>query len=288
MDISVFTEKAKKLGVLGFKITQNGILLNEWYSENEIRRNIYSATKSFTSCAVGFAVQEGLLSVDEKVVDAFCDDLPQTVSDNLKKATLEDLLTMRLGQKDAHLMAAQRLHYQEDDWVKKALAIPLDYEPKTHFVYSNVGPYLAGILVQRRAKCTLVDYLMPRLFAPLGIKRPTWETDYQGNSFGSGGLFLSLSELHRFGLLYLNKGNWEGQQLLAPEWIEATAKDHVTNPPYGYLFWRGEYNSFRADGMYSQLSIIFPDKSAVISVVANCYDGQSLLRAIYDDLCPQL
>lgn len=287
MNIDKFVEKAKKLNVLGFKITQNGELLNEWYSESEIRRNIYSCTKSFISAAVGFAVQEGLMSVDEKLVDAFPDDLPENVSENLRKATVEHLLTMQLGQKEQHLMAAQRLRYQDDDWVKKVLSIPIEYEPGTRFLYSNVGPYLAGILVQRRAGCNLVDYLMPRLFAPLGIKRPTWETDYLGNSFGSSGLMLSLSELHKFGLLYLNKGNWQGRQLLAPEWIEQSAKEHVADPAYGYLFWRGEYNSFRADGMYSQLSIVFPDYKAVISTVANCYDGQALLRAIYDDLCTQ-
>lgn len=287
MNINNFIEKAKKLGVLGFKITQNGQLLNEWYSESEIRRNVYSVTKSFTSIAVGFAVQEGLLSVDEKLVDAFPNDLPQDVSDNLGKATVKDLLTMQLGQKDQHLMAAQRLTYTEDDWVKKVLAIPIDYEPGTHFLYSNVGPYLAGILVQRRAGCNLVDFLLPRLFTPLGIKRPTWETDCFGNSFGSSGLMLSLSEIHKFGLFCLNKGKWDGKQLLDPKWIEQASKEQVSDPSYGYLFWRGEYNSYRADGMFSQLSIVFPDYNAVISVVANCYDGPTLMRSIYDDLCTQ-
>ena len=202
MDISDFIGAAKTFRVLGIKVTKDGDLINEWYSEPECRRNIYSATKSFTSCAVGFAVQEGLLSLDEKLTDAFPEDLPDVIDDNLKMATVRDLLTMCLGQEQGSLMGEQRPLYQEDDWVKMSLAIPFQYKPGTHFVYNNVGPYLAGILVQRRSGCDLVSYLTPRLFKHLGIKRPTWETDPLGNSFGAGGLFLTLSELHKFQFIY--------------------------------------------------------------------------------------
>ncbi|MFQ7513331.1 MAG: serine hydrolase domain-containing protein, partial [Lachnospiraceae bacterium] len=213
IDISSFVEKAKTLGVLGVKVTQHNELKAEWLSEGECRRNIYSATKSFTSCAMGFAVQEGLISLDEKLTDAFADDIPENPDENLKKATVRDLLTMCLGQESGHLMGEQRPLYKEDDWVKMVLSIPFVYEPGTHFVYNNVGPYLAGILVQRRSGTDLVSYLMPRLFKHLEIKRPTWEIDPLGNTFGAGGLFLTLSELHKFGLFYLNKGKWNGKQL---------------------------------------------------------------------------
>lgn len=87
------------------------------------------------------------------------------------------------------ILGAQRPLYKEDNWVKMSLAIPFKFKPGTHFVYNNVGPYLAGILVQRRAGCDLVSYLTTRLFSHIGIKRPTWETDPLGNSFGAGGLF---------------------------------------------------------------------------------------------------
>lgn len=287
MDLSNFVEKAKELNVLGVKVSQNGELIGEWYSEPECRRNVYSATKSFTSCAVGFAVQEGLLSLDEKLTEAFAEDLPKEVDENLKKATVRDLLTMCLGQKEGSLMGEQRPLYAEDDWVKLSLSLPFVYEPGTHFVYNNVGPYLAGILVQRRSGCDLVSYLTPRLFKHLGIKRPTWETDPLGNSFGAGGLFLTLSELHKFGLFYLNKGKWNGKQLLSEKWIEeSTSASDVDY--YAYLFWRGEYNSYRADGKYSQLSIILPDKDAVISLVSECRRGEKLQRAVYDLICSKL
>ena len=287
MNLSKFTENAANLNVLGIKVTQNDTLIAQWQSEYECRRNVYSAAKSFTSCAVGFAIQEGLLSLDEKLTDAFPKDLPEHINENLEKATVRDLLTMCLGQEKSSLMGDQRPLYEEDDWVKLSLAIPFIYEPGTHFVYNNVGPYLAGVLVQRRAGCDLVSYLTPRLFSHLGIKRPTWETDPLGNTFGAGGLFLTLTELHKFGLFYLNKGKWNGKQLLNEKWITESTKQQV-DAPYGYLFWRGEYNSYRADGKYSQLSIILPDKNAVVSVVAECRKGEKLMRILYDDVISQL
>lgn len=287
MDLQKFGEDAQRLGVLGIKITQNGVLTAQQLWDEECRRNIYSASKSFTSCAVGFAVKEGLLSLDEKLVDAFIQDLPEKVSENLAKATVRDLLTMCLGQKEGHLMGGQRPLYEEDDWVKLSLAIPFEYEPGTHFVYNNVGPYLAGVLVQRRAGCDLVSYLTPRLFLPLGIKRPTWESDPMGNTFGAGGLFLTLSELHKFGLFCLQKGSWNGKRLLPASWMEESTKAQAVDY-YGYLFWRGDKNSYRADGKYSQLSIIFEEKNAVITIVAECRDGEALTKLIFEELYPQL
>ena len=149
------------------------------------------------------------------------------------------------------------------------------------------GRYLAGILVQRRSGTDLVSYLMPRLFKHLEIKRPTWEIDPLGNTFGAGGLFLTLSELHKFGLFYLNKGKWNGKQLLNAAWIEESTKPSDTEQ-YGYLFWRGKYNSYRADGKYSQLSIVLPDADAVVSLVAECRKGEELTQAINDLICAQL
>ena len=287
MDISEFVEAAKRLNVLGIKVSRDGELVAQWHSEDERRRNVYSAAKSFTSCAVGFALQEGLISLDEKLTDAFCDDLPHTVDDNLQAATVRDLLTMCLGQEQSSLMGTQRPLYNEDDWVKMSLAIPFIYKPGTHFVYNNVGPYLAGVLVQRRCGCDLASYLTPRLFSHLGIRRPMWETDPLGYTFGSDGLFLTLSELHKFGLFYLNKGRCDGRQLLSEKWIdECTSPSDTDN--YGYLFWLGEYNSFRAAGKYSQITMALPDKNSVVSLVAECHKGEELMRAVYDLVCAQL
>lgn len=287
MNIEAFVNVAKPLGLLGIKINQGDNVIAEWHLEQECRRNIYSATKSFTSCAVGFAVQEGLLSLNEKLTDSFSEDMPEYISDNLRKATVRDLLTMCLGQENGNLMGAQRPLYKEDDWVKMSFKIPFVYEPGTHFVYNNVGPYLAGILVQRRAGCDLVSYLTPRFFSHLGIKSPTWETDPLRNSFGAGGLFLTLSELHKFGMFYLNQGTWNGKQLLDSEWIKESTRQQV-DAPYGYLFWRGNYNSYRADGKYCQISMILPEKQVVITTMAECRQADLFMQALYECICKEL
>ena len=287
VDLKEFEQKAADLRVLGMKISIGQDTVYEKYWDEDCRRNIYSASKSFTSCAVGFAVQEGLIDLDERLVDAFKEDIPNNPDENLKKATVKDLLTMTLGQEKGFLMGKQRPRMEEQNWVKASLAIPFVYEPGTHFVYNNVGPYLAGILVQRRAGCDLLSYLTPRLLKPLGIRKTIWEVDPEGNTFGAGGLFLTLSELHKFGLFYLNKGKWNGKQLLNAAWIEESTKPSDTEQ-YGYLFWRGKYNSYRADGKYSQLSIVLPDADAVVSLVAECRNGEELTQAINDLICAQL
>ena len=139
MDISEFIEVAKNLNVLGIKITKDGELAAEWHSEPECRRNIYSATKSFTSCAVGFAVQEGLIDLNEKLTEAFSGDMPENIDDNLKSATVRDLLTMCLGQDSGYLMGVQRPLMKEMDWVRYTLSRPFTQKPGTSFLYNNAN-----------------------------------------------------------------------------------------------------------------------------------------------------
>ena len=287
MDLTSFVAVAKPMGLLGIRVTRHDEEIATWHLEPECRRNVYSASKSVTALAVGFAVQEGLLSIKEKLTDAFPDDLPETVDDNLAAATVRDLLTMRLGQAESLLMGEQRPEMAEDDWVKYSLSVPFVYAPGERFLYSNVGPYLAGVLVQRRAGCDLVSYLTPRLFKSLGIRRPTWEIDPMGYTFGAGGLFLTLRELHTIGRFCLKRGAWNGRQLLDPNWIDACAKQ-PNDDRYGYLFWRGKYDSFRADGKYAQLSIILPKRDAVVSIVAESRTQDALLDAVMEEVCGRL
>ena len=292
MDLNQFVEAATPLRALGVIVSQNGQEIARHTWEPACRRNIYSATKSFTSAAVGIAVREGLLSLDEKLVDAFAEDVPEEVSENLQKATVRDLLTMCLGQEKGFLMGNDRPYYDDPNWARLALKQPFVYEPGTHFVYNNSGPYLAGLLVQRRAGCDLVHYLLPRLFSPMEIQRPTWETDPLGNNFGAGGLFLTLDELHKFGLLYLQEGSWNGRQLIPAEWIAESIKKQVENRRdpygYGYLFWGGEHGSFRADGKYGQFTIVMRDKNAVVTITAESREADQLLAKVFEYIYPQL
>ena len=292
MKLDNLMKAAVPLRMLGIMVTQNGKEIGRELTEGACRRNIYSASKSFTSAAVGIAIKEGLLDLNEKITDAFADDLPQTVSDNLKKATVRDLLTMCLGQGKGFLMGENRPYYTDENWVRLALEQPFIYEPGTKFVYNNVGPYLAGILVQRRSGTDLVHYLYPRMFKPLGIQLPTWETDPYGNTFGAGGLFLTLDELHKFGKLYLDMGRAAGRQIIPEGWVMESTSKQVENDRdgfgYGYLFWGGDKGTFRADGKYGQFSIIFRDKDAVVTLVSESRNADLLLKTVIDEIYPQL
>ncbi|MFR6691448.1 serine hydrolase domain-containing protein [Hominenteromicrobium sp.] len=290
IDLTEFESRAVPLRALGVVVSQNGTQLARKLWDDACRRNVYSASKSFTSMAVGIAQKEGLLSIDEKLTDAFKDDLPEIVSDNLKAATVRDLLTMCLGQEKSFLMGGERPYYKDRNWVRLALRQPFVYAPGEKFVYNNVGPYLAGILVQRRAGCDLVHYLMPRMFAPMGIQLPTWENDPNGQTFGAGGLFLTIDELHLFGQLLLQNGEWNGKQLIPAEWVKEATSKQVENDSegYGYLFWAGPEGSFRADGKYGQFVILMRDKNAVVTVTAESRDAGALLCAVFEEIYPQL
>lgn len=290
--LEAFSQKAPEYHVLNILVYKDGQLLERADWDTEIRRNQYSASKTFTAMAVGIAKEEGLLSLDERLVDAFSQELPENPDENLQKATIRDLLTMCLGQEKGLLMGDSRPFLPEKNWVRYSLSHPFIYTPGERFVYSNVGPYLAGVLIQRRARMNLVDYLLPRLFTPLGITRPTWETDPQGLTFGAGGLFLSVSELGTFTQLLLNRGLWKGEQLISESWINEASAHHATpghNPEgYGYLIWRGPESSYRSDGKYGQFGIVLPKQNAVIAVNAECRTERKLLEHLYATVFPRL
>ncbi len=286
-DLISHAEEARLLGIIAAQDSEEKA---RWMLEAPVRRNVYSAAKSFTSAAVGIALREGLISLDEKLTDAFPQDLPEVISENLAAATVRDLLTMCLGQEKGFLMGADRPYYENRNWAQLALSQPFVYQPGTHFVYNNTGPYLAGLLIQRRSGTDLVHYLMPRLFEPMGIQLPTWETDPCGNTFGAGGLFLTIDELHKFGLLYQQKGRWNGKQLLPEEWVMESTRKQADNgrEGYGYLFWRGRNDSYRADGKYEQYTIVFEDKNAVVTTCAESRVNGKVLKLIEEYIYPQL
>ena len=292
LDISAFetTVAQENLAVRGLRVYRDGALIASYQPQPEERQNQYSGTKSFTSTACAFAIQEGLFTLDDYVLDHFRQDAPEAVSENLKQMRLRHLITMSMGFESPMLMGAQRPKMTEKDWVKYVLRAPVIHKPGTVFQYNNAGPYLLGILIQRKTGQSLVDYLMPRLFTPLGIERPVCENDPLGNTFGAGGLFLTIDELHLFGQLLLQNGEWNGKQLIPAEWVKEATSKQVENGSegYGYLFWAGPEGSFRADGKYGQFVILMRDKNAVVTVTAESRDAGALLRAVFEEIYPQL
>ena len=260
---------------------------------------LYSVSKSFTSMAAGFAVEEGLLSLDDRVIDVLKEDAPENPDPFLETVTLHHLLCMGSGLR---LESDRISHITEtggdENWAKAVMACGCDAEPGTRFRYNSHGTYLVSCMVQKVTGMNIRDYLMPRLFEPLGIEKPKWEMSPQGVCCGGWGLYLSSIDLSRFGECLLRGGVWEGRQLLPKAWLaKATAAqiDTANRTPaptiewaqgYGYQFWRCTQNRYRGDGMYGQLLIIDKARDMVIAVNAQLDDMAAEMALMTDGLAP--
>ena len=284
-----------------FVLLRHGKVIAEgWWSPYrwDLRHTLYSASKSFTSTAVGFAVQEKRISLSDKVISFFPEFVPDTVSPWLQELTIENLLTMSAGQ-DPEPTAA--IVGKEKNWVKAFLSTPISVEPGTRFLYNSMATYMAGAIVQKVTGQPLLSYLTPRLFEPLGIEGADWETDPLGYNTGGWGLRLKTEDMAKFGLLYLQKGKWNGKQILPAGWVEQATKAHIMQYPetpqskkdssdwlqgYGYQFWRCRHNAFRADGAYGQFIIMMPEQDAVLAITAETPDMQNEINLVWEYLLP--
>lgn len=286
--------KEQSLAVKGMLVYKDDRIIAEYRPEPEERQNQYSVTKSFTSTAAAFAIQEGLFTLDDYVLDHFQADAPEAPSENLKRMKLKHLITMSMGFEEPMLMGAMRPLMKEKDWVKFVLRANVVHQPGTVFQYNNAGPYLLGILIQRKAGCSLIEYLAPRLFTPLGIEIPRCEKDPLGNTFGAGGLVLNVTELSKLGLFYLHKGVWNGKRLLPEAWFDEASTGFIESEGdeeighlYGHLFWIMPDGMYRADGKYGQYCIIIPKKNAVVAVNSMQIENEKdVLRAVIREVIP--
>jgi len=276
-------------------IRKGQVAVEGWWSpySQELKHQLYSLSKSFTSTAIGFAVQEGELNILDKVVSFFENECPTVISDNLKKMTIRDLLTMSSGH-DFDTIGPMT-EAKNPDWVKNFLALPVEHEPGTHFLYNTGATYMLSAILQKVVGCTLFDYLKPRLFDPLGFEDTTWDRCPMGRSVGGWGLNLHTEDIAKFGLFLLNRGMWMGKQLISQQWIdEATSKqisngdegDNEWSHGYGYQFWRCRHNAYRGDGAFGQYCLVIPDYDVVIAITSAVDDMQIALNAVWSELLP--
>ncbi len=270
-----------------FIFLRHGKVIAEGYWEpytNDLKNTLYSATKSFTSTAVGFAVSEGRLSVDEPVIDFFNNELPDTLSAYHTRIKVKDLLSMSAGENPIHGTIAG-----EPNWVQVFWDTPVQHEPGTVFQYNSLCSHMLSAIVQKVTGEKLIDYLTPRLFEPLGITGMDWEEDPQEINTGGWGLRIRTEDMAKFGQLYLQKGTWKGAEILPKEWIEEATSVKIEQVPdipqsrkdssdwlqgYCYQFWRCRHNAFRADGANGQFIIVMPDQDAVIAITSETIGGQ--------------
>lgn len=252
---------------------------------------MYSATKTFTGAAVGFAVQEGLLKVSDRVKDFFPDLMPDKTAPELERLTVEHLLTMSAGH------ARTQYPGSGDDQVRSFLAMDYAHEPGTSFAYNITCSHMLSQIITRVTGLTLYEYLKPRLLDPLGIRDVVWEMDLDGRNMGNGGMHSKTSDLAKMGVFLKNGGKWQGKQLLAREWVEAMTTPHIFQRPelseeennkddggqgYGYQVWMGRHNSWRAIGGQNQLIMVIPEYDLVVASNGQIGDEAGFNQLIYN------
>ena len=292
-------------------ILQHGKVLEEkWMSEGQpdSAHIMNSVSKTFTAMAVGLAIAEGRLSLEDKVVDFFPDKVPENASDTLRSVTVRNLLTMNCGHGSDPTFAARQ---GDKDWVAVFLEWPITHEPGTYYCYNTIGTYVLSEIVQKVTGEKVNDYLEPRLWDPLGIEKPYWEESPTGANCGGWGLYLKTEDMAKMGQLLLQEGKWKGRRILPAEWVREAASNLVWSVPhmltpelcerigmtkensdwlqgYGYQMWRCRHNAYRADGANGQYIIVLPDQDAVIAMTANLRDMQGEINLVWDYILPAL
>lgn len=284
-----------------FMLLRHGKVIAEgWWNpyRPDLKHTLYSCSKSFTATAVGFAVQEKLLSLNDKIISFFPDQLPDTVSSYLADITVKDVLMMSDGQRpDPTFTVITR----DSNWVKGFLSTPVLEDPGTTFLYNSLGTYMLSAIVQKVTGQKIVDYLKPRFFDPLGIQGMDWEADVNGINTGGWGLRIKTEDMAKFAQFFLQKGNWNGRQVLPASWVEEASTVKIMQEPnapqskrdssdwlqgYCYQMWRCRNNAYRGDGAFGQFMIVMPEQDAVIAITAETPDMQEEINLVWQYLLP--
>jgi CubicO group peptidase (beta-lactamase class C family) len=281
-----------------FMLVRHGHVVAEgWWGPYDAKSPhiFYSLSKSFTSTAVGLAIAEGKLSLDDEVLKFFPEDAPPQPSANLRAMRVRDLLRMSAGhQTEASLWPGTP--GPNERLTKIFLAHPVPFKPGTHFLYNSPATYMLSAITQKATGMTVLDYLRPRLFDPLGIENPSWLASAQGVSVGAFGLMARTEDIARMGQLYLQKGVWNGHQLIPANWVaEATARQTSNGSAptsdwdqgYGYQFWQSRHG-YRGDGAFGQYMLVLPEQDAVVAITSGVRDMQSVMTLVWTKLLPAM
>lgn len=292
-------------------VKDGNVVYENWMSEGQedVPHILNSVSKTFTSMAVGLAISEGRLALDEKLVDIFPEHCPENPSEYLNEITVEHLLTMSCGHSTDPTYKSREI--KDKSWIRSFMEHPVTHKPGTLFCYNSLGTYVLSAIVQKRTGEKIADYLYPRLFKPLGINNVRWAESPEGINTGGWGLFLKTEDLAKMGLMILQKGQFNGRQVVPAEWIEAASTAQVPCVPagmnsaetdklkkvaknsdwlqgYGYQMWRCRHNAFRADGARGQYIIVLPEKNAVVITTADIEDMQGEINLIWKYILPAL
>ena len=255
---------------------------------------LYSLSKSFTSTAVGFAVAEGLLGLDDTIISHFPELDAEITDERSRRIRVRHLLAMASGHRDETVERAYAL--DPVDLVRGFLLLPPDEEPGTLFCYNQPCTFTLGAIVQRASGLSLTEYLTPRLFDKLGISGVGWQRDDSGRQLGFSGFHATTEAVAKLGQLYLQRGAWAGEQLLSPEWVDEATRAHIDNSVwenpdwrqgYGFQFWMARHG-YRGDGAYGQFCVILPEHDVVVAITSQSPDMQAVLDAAWTHLLPAI
>jgi CubicO group peptidase (beta-lactamase class C family) len=260
-------------------VIRHGYLVFERYYDDfdhDKKRHIRSITKSFISALIGIALKEGYLSsLDQKVADLLPEYFKSDTDPRKKTITLRYLLTMTAGfacdDTDSNFWIIRGY----PDWAEAALNFPLINEPGQTFVYDSAAMHLLSVILTRQTRSSAFQFAKTRLFEPLGMQVNDWPADPQHNSEGPAGLMLTPHDMAKFGYLYLNGGQWDGQEIV-PEWfVRESTREHSAggNPEpaaYGYLWWVvSRHSAYCAAGYGGQYVFVIPDRDLIIVTTGN-------------------
>jgi CubicO group peptidase (beta-lactamase class C family) len=281
-----------------FMMVRHGKVIAEgwWKPESAEKPHVlWSLSKSFAATAVGLAVADGKLGLDDPVLKFFPECAPPEPSEHLKAMRVRHLLSMSGGHE-----TEPKFSIEKGPSVREFLAHPVTHAPGTWFRYNTPSTYMCSAIVSKVTGLTVLEFLKPRLFEPLGIESPRWDVSAEGYSLGGYGLYARTEDIAKFGQLYLQRGRWEGKQLIPESWVDAATSKQVDNDRapsgknpewrqgYGFQFWRCRNNAYRGDGRDGQICLVMPDQDVVIAITAQTSQMQGELDLVWEKLLPAL
>ncbi|HEX2908509.1 MAG TPA: serine hydrolase, partial [Phototrophicaceae bacterium] len=262
------------LNIHSVLVVRNGALVLEAYRyphTAETLHHIYSCTKSFTSALVGIAQEQGFISsIEQPLLDFFPERTVANLDEAKKSITIEHLLTMSSGLDwpGGILEPIMGDLRASDDWLQFVLDRPVSSNPGEQFLYNSGGSNLLAAIVETATGQPMLDFAEENLFKPLGITHLSWQTDPQGHYLGGWGLHLEPRDMAKFGYLYLNGGQWDGQQIIPAEWVATSTQKHISSQPlsdgYGYQWWVDHNGYYMALGYGGQYILVYPEKNLVV------------------------
>lgn len=282
-----------------FLLLRHGKLVCEGYFspyDADTEHTLFSVSKSFTSIAIGLLAEEGKISIDEPIHKYFPELIKDDINPENLKIKISDLLSMSFGQQGGAVHEGQKRTDMTEAMLYDFFYRKKDIECGKEFRYDSYGTYMLAALVRQITGMNVVEYLMPKVFEPLGIEKPYYITDDIGNNIGYTGMRMRARDLAKVGQVYLDGGVWEGKQIVPENWVKLATQKHIPTDNcstgidwqqgYCYQFWKGRYNTTRLCGAYGQMCVIMPDYDAVF-VINSGYDNNKLgyiLDSLYENI----